>query len=326
MTAPIRPKPTAAPAMMRTARKVVTAESVADVAGNFDKLRRVWTRGLARWYEAGGRHDLPWRATADPWAILVSEVMLQQTQVTRVAGRWEAFLARWPSPETCAAAPLRDVLREWQGLGYPRRARALHDVAHVVASSGWPETEAGLRALPGIGPYTARALRVLAFGRADAPPQDVNITRVTARAAFGEEPAVVRRASIEERLVAARPRGMSSRDFTYALFDVGALHCRARPHCLGCPLAQGCASRRRLSGPAVLSRASSIRFRGSTRELRGAVLKAMLTDPPPASIDELRARAGAVAARRDRGEVAAVLEALVSERLVGPIASTASIH
>ena len=94
-----------------------------------DKLRRVWTRGLARWYEMHGRHDLPWRATAEPWAILVSEVMLQQTQVARVAGRWESFLARWPTPEACAAAPLAAVLREWQGLGYPRRARALHDTA-----------------------------------------------------------------------------------------------------------------------------------------------------------------------------------------------------
>jgi A/G-specific adenine glycosylase len=286
----------------------------------------VWTRGLARWYEASGRHDLPWRATTEPWAILVSEVMLQQTQVTRVAGRWEAFLARWPSPESCAAAPLREVLREWQGLGYPRRARALHDVAQGVASSGWPETESGLRALPGIGPYTARALRVLAFGSTDAPPQDVNIARVTARAALGEEPAHLPRSSMEERLTAARPRRMSARDFTYALFDVGALHCRARPQCLGCPLAQGCASRRRLRDATPPARAASVRFRGSTRELRGALLRAMLADPPPTSIDELQARAGAVATERDRADVAAVLDALVSERLVGPIAATASIH
>src|SRR5580692_3838372 len=148
-----------------------------------DKLRRGWTRGLARWYEGHGRHDLPWRATADPWAILVSEVMLQQTQVARVAGRWESFLARWPTPEACAAAPLPAVLREWQGLGYPRRARALHEVATAVAAGGWPDTEAGLRSLPGVGAYTARALLVLAFGASTIPPQDVNIARVTARAA-----------------------------------------------------------------------------------------------------------------------------------------------
>jgi A/G-specific adenine glycosylase len=291
-----------------------------------DKLRRVWTRGLARWYDVHGRHDLPWRTTADAWAILVSEVMLQQTQVARVAGRWESFLARWPSPESCAAAPLRDVLREWEGLGYPRRARALHDVAQVVASSGWPETEAGLLGLPGVGPYTARALRVLAFGSADSPPQDVNIARVAARAALGEEPAQRRRSSIDEHLVAGRPRGMSARDFTHALFDVGALHCRARPQCLGCPLAAPCTSRVRLSGPARPSRKPSIRYRGSTRELRGAVLRVMLTDSPPTSIDELQERAGTVASGRDRGDVAAVLDALVSERLVGPIAATARIR
>ena len=118
-------------------------------------------------------------------AILVSEVMLQQTQVARVVPRWEAFLARWPTPDACASAPLSAILREWQGLGYPRRARALHDTAGIVATSGWPDTETGLRSLPGVGPYTARALRVLAFGASSVPPQDVNIARVTARAALG---------------------------------------------------------------------------------------------------------------------------------------------
>jgi A/G-specific adenine glycosylase len=252
--------------------------------------------------------------------------MLQQTQVTRVAGRWEAFLARWPSPEACAAAPLREVLREWQGLGYPRRARALHDVAQRVAAGDWPKTEAGLRALPGIGPYTARALRVLAFGAAEVPPQDVNIARVTARAALGEEPTLRRRPAIEERLAADRPRRMSARDYTYALFDVGARHCRAQPQCQGCPLAAGCASRLRLSVDPPQSGPRSIRYRGSTRELRGAVLRTMLADPAPASIDELQARAGPVATGRDRGDVAAVLEALVRERLVSPIAATGRIH
>jgi A/G-specific adenine glycosylase len=286
----------------------------------------VWTRGLARWYEASGRHDLPWRATDEPWAILVSEVMLQQTQVARVAGRWEAFLARWPSPKACAEAPLSDVLREWQGLGYPRRARALHEVAQRVAVSGWPETEAGLRALPGIGPYTARALRVLAFDTGEAPPQDVNIARLAARASLGEEPSLRRRAAIEERLAAGRPRRMTARDYTYALFDAGALHCRAQPRCEGCPLAAGCASRFRLSMQAPQSPRRSIRYRGSIRELRGAVLRTMLTDPAPASIDELQARAGPVASGRDRGDIAAVLEALVRERLVSPIAATGSIR
>jgi len=285
----------------------------------------VWTRGLARWYAESGRHDLPWRATSDPWAILVSEMMLQQTQVSRVAGRWESFLARWPDPASCAAAPLDDVLREWQGLGYPRRARALHDVAGLVTAYGWPETEAGLRALPGVGAYTARALRVLAFGAADLPPQDVNIARVTARAALGREPGDVRTSVIEAQLATARPRALSPREFTYALFDAGAMHCRARPLCPGCPLAATCASRPRLTiGPAP-ARHTSVRYRGSTRELRGAVLRTMLAVPAPSSIDDLHARVASAAAGRGRGEVATVLEALIRERLVSPIAPTGSI-
>lgn len=277
----------------------------------------MWTRGLARWYGVHGRHDLPWRATAEPWAILVSEVMLQQTQVARVAGRWESFLARWPTPDACAAAPLSAVLREWQGLGYPRRARGLHDTAQVVAAGGWPGTEAGLRSLPGVGRYTARALRVLAFGASIVPPQDVNIARVTARAALDREPEGMPSAAIEEQLAAVRPRGMSPRDFTYALFDVGALHCRARPLCDGCPLAATCASRHRLAAAPPEPRRRAPRYRGSTRELRGAILRAMLSDPPPITIEELHARAGAAAAQWSAADIAVVLDALVHEGLVG---------
>jgi A/G-specific adenine glycosylase len=286
----------------------------------------VWTRGLARWYEMHGRHDLPWRATVDPWAILVSEVMLQQTQVARVAGRWESFLARWPTPEACAAAPLQAVLREWQGLGYPRRARALHDIATIVAASGWPDTEADLRSLPGVGQYTARALRVLAFGASIIPPQDVNIARVTARAALGLEPGVARLASLEERLASGRPRGMSARAYTYALFDAGALHCRSRPVCHGCPLATGCASRHRLTTAPPLPRRRSPQYRGSTRELRGAVLRAMLADPPPSTMTELQERAGSAAAGRLPSDVAVVLDALVREGLVGPASRMVRIN
>jgi A/G-specific adenine glycosylase len=284
-----------------------------------DKLRRVWTRGIARWYELHGRHELPWRATTDPWAILVSEVMLQQTQVARVVGRWESFLAHWPTPDACAAAPLSAVLREWQGLGYPRRARDLHDTAAVVAAGGWPDTEAGLRALPGVGEYTARALRVLAFGASTVPPQDVNVARVTARAALGKEPHEVRQKFIAEQLAAGRPRGMAPRAFTYALFDAGALHCKARPSCQRCPLAATCASRGRLAAAPPERRRRSPRYHGSTRELRGAVLRAMLTDPPPASVDELQIRAGPAAAGRPPSDIALVLDTLVREGLVAVV-------
>ena len=281
-----------------------------------DTLSAMWTRGLGRWYVLNGRHDLPWRATADPWALLVSEVMLQQTQVARVAGRWESFLSRWPTAHACAAAALDDVLREWQGLGYPRRARALHDTARIVAAGGWPVTEDGLRALPGVGAYTARALRVLAFGDDGPPPQDINVARVTARAALGREPHETRHSSIAERLSAGRPRHMSARAYTYALFDAGALHCRALPRCQGCPLATGCAARPRVSVTAPPPRRSQGRFEGSVRELRGALLRAMLSDPPPATLEALRQRAGPAAAGRDPGDVAAALDALVREGLV----------
>ena len=278
----------------------------------------MWTRGLARWYRAHGRHDLPWRATADPWAILVSEVMLQQTQVARVAGRWESFMQRWPTPAACAAAPLASVLREWQGLGYPRRARGLHDTATVVAAGGWPDTEAGLRTLPGVGAYTARALLVLAFGASTIPPQDVNIARVTARAALGKEPHDVRNVEVEAQLAIGRPRAMNARAFTYALFDVGALHCRARPHCHGCPLGATCASRDRVTLAPPERQRRSPRYHGSARELRGAVLRAMLADPPPSSIEELQRRAGSPAAGRPATDISVVLDTLVHEGLVAP--------
>ncbi len=276
----------------------------------------MWTRGLEPWYRANGRHDLPWRATRDPWAILVSEVMLQQTQVSRVLERWEPFLTRWPSPQALAAADLGDVLREWQGLGYPRRARALHDTAALVASQGWPDTDRGLQALPGIGAYTARALRVLAFDDGGPPPQDVNIARVTARAALGREPQEVGPSSIADLLSTGRPRRMSARAYTYALFDAGALHCKAIPRCTGCPLGGGCASRPRLAIATPSPRRRQGPFPGSVRELRGALLKAMLAEPPPETMEALRFRAGPPATGRDPGDVAAALDALVREGLV----------
>src|SRR2546428_3492787 len=148
----------------------------------------MWTDGLARWYVAGGRHDLPWRHTCDPWAVLVSEVMLQQTQVSRALPRWGPFMRRWPTPHSLAAAPLVDLLRAWQGLGYPRRARDLQRSAALISAVGWPRDERALRALPGVGEYTARALLVFAFAAPARLPRDVNIARVTARAALGVEP------------------------------------------------------------------------------------------------------------------------------------------
>ena len=171
---------------------------------------------LLAWYREHGR-DLPWRETRDPYAILVSEVMLQQTQVERVIPRWLAWLERWPTAEALAAASPADVIVAWQGLGYNRRAVSLHRAARLVAAHGWPDD---LTELPGVGPYTAAAVGNFAFGR-DVLPVDTNV---------------------------APDPGAHGRAFdgscTQALFDLGATICLARiPRCGVCPLAAACPSR-----------------------------------------------------------------------------------
>jgi A/G-specific adenine glycosylase len=205
---------------------------------------------LLAWYESNKR-PLPWRETRDPYAILVSEVMLQQTQVERVLPRWTAWLTRWPTPAALAAAPLGDVIREWQGLGYNRRAVSLHRAAQVVASNGWPDD---LTKLPGVGRYTADAVRNFAFGD-DVLPVDTNIRRVQERTG--------------ERFDGACAQ---------ALFDLGATVCLARvPRCGICPLAERCPSRGRRYEP--LRKQS--RFEGSFRQRRAVALRAVAAGEAP---------------------------------------------
>ncbi|MGO8687301.1 MAG: A/G-specific adenine glycosylase [Candidatus Dormibacteria bacterium] len=274
------------------------------------------TVGLAAWYAAEGRHQLPWRRSRDPWAVLVSEVMLQQTPVARVLPRWQRFMARWPTAASCAAAPLDEVLREWDGLGYPRRAANLRRCAGVVASTGWPPDEAGLRALPGVGAYTARALLCLAFDHPGAPARDVNLGRVAARCFLGEETAPGSR--LDAALTAHRPPEMGWRDYTLALFDVGALVCRRRAAaCDRCPLAAGCASRERLAGGVPPARRRQAPYPGSMRELRGAVLRAMLADPGR-SIAELERAVAQVPAAARPGAVAEALAGLRRDGVLQP--------
>jgi A/G-specific adenine glycosylase len=203
---------------------------------------------LLAWFERSGR-DLPWRRTRDPYAILVSEVMLQQTQVERVVPRYLAWLERWPSAPALAAASPADVIREWQGLGYDRRALNLHRAARHVAAWGWPDD---LTTLPGVGPYTAAALRRFAFDE-DVLPVDVNVARVVRRTRWTFSPA------------SAQP-----------LMDLGATVCLARiPRCGECPLASDCPSRGtrdeplRKQGP----------FEGSFRQRRAAVLRLVAATP-----------------------------------------------
>ncbi len=205
---------------------------------------------LQAWFRENGR-DLPWRHTRDPYAILVSEVMLQQTQVSRVVPRYLEWLERWPTVQAVAAASPAEVIRAWQGLGYNRRALNLHRAARVVAERGWPDD---LTELPGIGPYTAAAIANFAFGR-PVLPVDVNIRRVLDRTGgeFGAEAA-------------------------QALFDLGATVCLARiPRCAACPLSEACPSRGRSYEP----ERKQGPFEGSFRQRRARTLRAVSGRPVP---------------------------------------------
>ena len=219
---------------------------------------------LLGWFRANGR-DLPWRHTRDPYAILVSEVMLQQTQVERVIPRYLRWLERWPSLDALAAAPRAEVIREWQGLGYNRRAVSLHRAAKHVADAGWPDD---LTDLPGVGAYTAAAVRNFAFGDA-VLPVDTNVRRVQERTGhdFGPECA-------------------------QALFDLGATVCLARvPRCGICPLAAGCPARGHRYEPLR----KQARFEGSFRQRRGDALRVIAEGPRP--LAELDAEAVAALER-----------------------------
>jgi len=231
---------------------------------------------LLAWFAESGR-DLPWRRTRDPYAILVSEVMLQQTQASRVVPRWLAWLEQWPTAEALAAASAAEVIREWQGLGYNRRAVSLQRAAQAVAERGWPDD---LTELPGVGPYTADAVACFAFGR-PVLPLDVNVRRV-------------------------RERTGEPFDHTcaQALMDLGATVCIARiPRCGACPLAAACPSRGRRFEP-VRKQGP---FEGSFRQRRAATLRLVAAEPRPlASLDADAVRS------LERDELVLVEDELVS--------------
>jgi len=198
---------------------------------------------LLAWYRERHR-DLPWRGTRDPWAILVSELMLQQTRVETVVPRYREFLARFPTPEACATAGEDAILAAWAGLGYYRRARALHAAAERIARDGWPGDAAGLRRLPGVGPYTAAAVASIAFGE-PVPVVDGNVTRVAARLlALDEDPTRGEGARRVRALARALLDPAAPGDANQALMELGATVCRPRgPRCRECPLAPGCRAR-----------------------------------------------------------------------------------
>ena len=259
-----------------------------------------FARGLLAWYDADAR-PLPWRATRDPYAILVSEVMLQQTQAARVAPVYRAFLERFPRAEALAEAPLSEVLTAWRGLGYNRRARNLWlTAAAVVERHGGvvPRDLPALLALPGLGAYTARAVLAFAYDERQGPV-DTNVGRVLARAVAGRP---LGRAAAQrlagalvgapgEDPVAGGPGAGRPAAWSHALMDLGARVCLARrPRCEACPVARDCAWRRAggpdLPGPgphpapdpaaATATRSRPQRpFAGSDRYHRGRLVDAL---------------------------------------------------
>ena len=255
---------------------------------------------LLSWYDAA-RRDLPWRRTRDPYAILVSEVMLQQTQVARVVPRYEAWLRRWPDAASLAAAPRADVVSAWVGLGYNRRAARLHEACGVVAREGWPRDAADLRTLPGVGPYTAAAVASFAFGEAVACV-DTNVARVVGRLGQGSAQA----------LLEAAGAGRAA-DWNQAAMELGATVCGARvARCDACPIAAWCASRGTVALPArrrAGTGAPRERWEDSNRWARGRVVAALAAgeglpgDVPPERLE--RALEGLVrdglVRRRDEG-------------------------
>ena len=218
---------------------------------------------LLSWYERV-RRPLPWRATRDPYALLVSEVMLQQTQALRVVPYYERWLARFPAVEVLASAPAREVLGLWSGLGYNRRALALQRAAAVVVADGWPPD---LTALPGVGPYTAAAVGSFAWDRQVAAV-DTNVRRVLER-----RDGVVRTPrALAARAASLLPAGRAAA-FNQAMMELGATVCRPHaPLCGSCPVASGCGG----PLPAAPRRRGAVRFEDTDRWARGRVLAALL--------------------------------------------------
>lgn len=253
-------------------------------------------RKLLSWFAEHGR-DLPWRHTRDPWLILVSEVMLQQTQVGRVIPKYGEFVRRYPTAAALAGFAPSEIIAFWSGLGYNRRALNLWKAAGLATrefGGTIPEDDAALRALPGIGSYTAAAIAAFA-GNRDVVAVDTNVRRIFLRIFFGgeyaEEPGA---AELDSVMRAALPRGRS-REWHSALMDFGSLVCTSRaPSCEACPLARECRARRlAAAGAALRTRLNrkQPRFEGSRRQLRGRILRVLSQAAGPLDGDALCAAA-----------------------------------
>jgi len=269
---------------------------------------------VQRWYAEHAR-ELPWRdPAASPWSILVSEVMLQQTPVSRVLPAHAAWLTRWPSPAALAAATPADAVRQWDRLGYPRRAVRLHASAQLITSRHGgevPDSVAELRQLPGVGSYTAAAVASFAFGQRHAV-LDINVRRVLARLVTGQgQPGVAQSAAelaLAESLLPAD--GQRAARWSVGVMELGALVCTAaRPGCDRCPVSHRC-EWLRLGRPAAPAARAAPGYQGSDRQCRGALLAVLRAASGPVRPGEL------YAAWDDSGQRARSLAALITDGLV----------
>ena len=273
---------------------------------------------MANW---GREHlrSLPWRATRDPWAILVAETMLQQTPVERVLPRYVTFLERFPDPVACAEAPLAEILRVWQGLGYPRRAQRLQSAARAVVErfeARVPVAFEDLISLAGIGPYTARAVRAFAHEE-PAAVVDTNVARVLARVT-GVRLTPRRAQDLADSWADEATRNGEVWTWNQTIMELGALVCRPTPRCETCPLADHCTWSRAgrpepdpARGSAGVS-GSQARFEGSVRQARGRILAALgATAAEGLARDRIAEVTG-----REPAQAAAILDGLVTEGLV----------
>ena len=219
---------------------------------------------LLRWYAEGTR-DLPWRAGQDPYVTLVSECMLQQTQVDRVVPKFDLFMTHWPTVHDLATCDTSELLEVWSGLGYNSRALRLRAAAQMIDSRGWPTSVEDLQELPGIGPYTARAIASIAFAE-DVAAIDTNLRRVLSR--WHGSPLDGRELETYAQENLRSPAGA----WNQAMMDLGATTCRPKnPRCDRCPVATWCGDPTVYAPPPRQSR-----FSGSNRELRGALVRANL--------------------------------------------------
>jgi A/G-specific adenine glycosylase len=231
-------------------------------------------RAIVQWFEQN-RRDLPWRRS-DPWGVYVSEIMLQQTSVARVLPAWHAWVERWPTPGALADDSVGEAIRMWGRLGYPRRAKRMHEAAVVMRdefAGRVPDTEADLRRLPGVGEYTAAAVAAFAYGR-DTTVVDINVRRFLVRLLTGRDPAPSYSAA-ERALIESLAINVPRPEWAAASMEFGALVCTARaPACDRCPVASGCdwvPTGERTTRPQG--------YEGTDRQARGAVLEVLRQGP-----------------------------------------------